>query len=72
MTDHARDVLAESQDEWLTVRDVARLLSVSTWQVRKWLKYKQFDKVMNPGKKLTRISRASYNRFVAKNRQASG
>ena len=68
----ARDLLQQAErEEWLAVRDVARLLSVSPWQVRKWLIGGQFDEIAVFSKKLTRISRASYDRFVTKNRQAS-
>jgi hypothetical protein len=66
----ADHLVAESrEEEWLAVRDVAVLLSVSTWQVRKWLILGQFDEIAVLGPKLTRISRASYDRFVAKNRR---
>ena len=66
------DLLASSRrEEWLTVKDVACLLSVSTWQVRKWLVFGQFDEIAVFSPRLTRISRAAYDRFVAKNRQAS-
>ena len=70
--DEARDLLTDSQrEEWLTVRDVARLLSVSPWQVRKWLVLGQFDEIAVFSPRLTRISRPAYDRFVAKNRRAS-
>ena len=59
------------REEWLTVKAVAGKLSVSTWQVRKWLEAGQFDEIVVFSKKLTRISQGSYDRFVAKNRQAS-
>lgn len=58
-------------EEWLSVRDVAKRLSVSTWQVRKWIEGGQFDEIAVFSKKLTRISKGAYDRFVAKNRQAS-
>ena len=68
----ARELLAASRrEEWLTVKDVACLLSVSAWQVRKWLVLGQFDEIAAFSPRLTRISRAAYDRFVAKNRQAS-
>lgn len=57
--------------DWLTVKAVSERLSVSTWQVRKWLEAGQFDEIVVFSKKLTRISKGAYNRFVAKNRQAS-
>ena len=70
--DPARKALEEADKaEWLTVPDVALRLSVSTWQVRKWLVLGQFDEIAVFSRKLTRISRASYDRFVAKNRRAS-
>lgn len=61
----------QARDEWLTVKDVSRLLAVSKWQVRKWLILGQFDEIAVFGPKLTRISKGAYDRFVAKNRQAS-
>ena len=57
--------------DWLTVQSVADRLSVSAWQVRKWLEAGQFDEIAVLGPKLTRISKGAYDRFVAKNRQAS-
>lgn len=57
--------------DWFTVREIAARLSVSTWQVRKWLEAGQFDEIVVFSPKLTRISRGAYDRFVAKNRQAS-
>ena len=57
--------------DWLSPRAVAGLLSVSVWQVRKWLECGQFDETVVFSKKLTRISRGSYQRFCAKNRQAT-
>ena len=69
-TDH--DLLTESRrEEWLAIKDVARLLSVSPWQVRKWLVLGQFDEIAVFSPRLTRISKAAYDRFVAKNRRAS-
>lgn len=70
----AREVVAQADqalEEWLTVKQIAAKLSVSTWQVRKWLILGQFDEVAVLGPKLTRISRGAYDRFVAKNRKAS-
>lgn len=52
--------------DWLTVRDVAHRLSVSQWQVRKWIEAGQFDEIVVFSKRLTRISRAAYLRFVEK------
>ena len=60
-----------SDPDWLTVRAVSERLSVSTWQVRKWLEAGQFDEIVVFSPKLTRISKGAYDRFVAKNRQAS-
>lgn len=57
--------------EWLSPADVARRLSVSAWQVRKWVEAGQFDEIAVFSKKLTRISRPAYDRFVAKNRRAT-
>lgn len=57
--------------DWLPVKDVATRLSVSTWQVRKWIECGQFDEIVVFSRKLTRISRRSYDRFVAKNRKAT-
>lgn len=57
--------------DWLSPRNVAKRLDVSTWQVRKWMDNGQFDEIVVFSKKLTRISRGSYDRFVAKNREMS-
>lgn len=57
--------------DWLSVREVAQRLDISTWQVRKWISAGQFDEIVTFSKKLTRISKGAYDRFVAKNRQAS-
>lgn len=62
---------ADQKVEWLTVKAVADRLSVSRWQVRKWMDAGQFDEIAVFGKKLTRISTGAYDRFVEKNRQAS-
>lgn len=61
----------EDDPDWLSIRTVAVRLSVSPWQVRKWLEAGQFDEVVVFSPKLTRISKGAYDRFVAKNRQAS-
>jgi excisionase family DNA binding protein len=61
----------EPQQDWLSIREVAHRLSVSTWQVRKWLDAGQFDEIAVLGKRLIRISRGSYERFVAKNQRVS-
>lgn len=72
LEDTARDLLEQSKrEDWLTVKAIAGKLSVSTWQVRKWLENGEFDEIAVFSKKLTRISRGAYDRFVAKNRQAS-
>lgn len=60
-----------SDPEWLTVRAVAEKLSVTTRQVRKWIAAEQFDEVKRFSRKLVRISRGSYDRFVAKERRES-
>lgn len=52
--------------DWLTVRAVAERLSVSQWQVRKWMQAGQFDEIAVLSPRLTRISRASYERFVTR------
>lgn len=62
--------LRETPD-WLSIREVAEKLSVSSWQVKKWIEAGQFDEIVVFSRKLTRISRGAYDRFVAKNRQAS-
>lgn len=62
---------SEPREDWLSIKDVACRLSVSTWQVRKWIDCAQFDEVVVFSKKLTRISLASYQRFVEKNRSAA-
>ena len=56
--------------DWLTVRAIAEKLSVSERQVRKWVAAKQFDEIKSFGPRLVRISRASYERFVAKSQAA--
>lgn len=55
--------------DWLTIRDVAGRLSVSQWQVRKWVACGQFDEIVVFSRKLTRISLGAYHRFVAKSRE---
>lgn len=57
--------------DWLSVSDVARRLSVSSWQVRKWIDSGQFDEIVVFSKRLTRISHAAYLRFVQKNQEAA-
>jgi hypothetical protein len=56
--------------DWLSIRTVADLLSVSPRQVRKWLEAGQFDVYVVFSKRVTRISRASYLRFVQKQQVA--
>ena len=59
-------VLAESQrEEWLTVREVARSLSVSRRQVWKWIGCSMFV-VKRFGPRLIRISRHSLQAFIDK------
>jgi hypothetical protein len=53
-------------EEWLSIARVALKLSVSTWQVRKWLEAGQFDEIAVFSKRVTRISRPSFERFVAR------
>lgn len=60
-----------SHPEWLTVSEVARRLSVRPKQVRKWIRASQFDEIAVLSPRVTRISYASYQRFVAKNRQSN-
>lgn len=56
--------------DWLSIRDVAKRLSVSSWQVRKWVEAGQFDEIAVFSPRLTRISLESYQRFVKKTRAA--
>src|SRR5688572_21778024 len=56
--------------DWLTVREVARRLSVHPKQIRKWVREGQFDEIAVFSQRLLRISRASYERFVKKSRAA--
>lgn len=57
--------------DWLKISDVAARLSVSDYQVRKWIQLGQFDELAAFSKRTIRISRASFDRFVDKNRRAS-
>lgn len=61
----------KADPDWLSVQDVAKKLSVSSWQVRKWIEAGQFDEIVVFSKRLTRISRPAYDRFVAKMQRAS-
>lgn len=63
-------VQPSTDPDWLTVRQVALKLSVSSRQVRKWLACGQFDEIAVFSKRLTRISLAAYQRFVEKNKAA--
>lgn len=71
------DILADSRAEealseaWLSVAQVALRLSVSSWQVRKWIENGQFDEIAVFSKRLTRISAPAFQRFVEKNRRAT-
>jgi transposase-like protein len=56
--------------DWLSIRDVARRLSVSRKQIRKWIECGQFDEIVVFSPRLTRISRGAYQRFVDKQRAA--
>jgi excisionase family DNA binding protein len=58
--------LVTHDPDWLTIREVARRLSVSQWQVRKWIEAGQFDEIVVFSKRLTRISHGAYLRFVEK------
>lgn len=58
-------------DDWLSVGTIAQRLEVSTWQVRKWIDAGQFDEIAVFSRKLTRVSKAAYDRFVDKNRRES-
>jgi transposase-like protein len=63
--------MSERHDpDWLSVRDVARRLSVNPKQVRKWIQAGQFDEIVVFSTRLTRISLAAYQRFVEKSRAA--
>lgn len=67
----AREVIAASErEEWLSVREVARRLSVNPKQVRKWIQAGQFDEIAVFSARLTRISSAAYRRFVKKSQAA--
>lgn len=74
MTDLDRSlsaIQAAEHEEWLSVSTIAQRLEVSTWQVRKWIDAGQFDEIAVFSRKLTRVSRAAYDRFVGKYRRAS-
>lgn len=62
-TPHRRQLI---DPDWLTVRAVASKLSVSERQVRKWIAAGQFDEIVAFSTRLTRISQASFARFIAK------
>ena len=56
--------------DWLTVRSIADRLSVSQSQVRKWMESGLFDEIVVFSPRLTRISKASFDRFMQKIRAA--
>ncbi len=56
--------------DWLTIKDVARRLSVSPKMVRKWMHAGQFDEIVAFNERVIRISLASYHRFIQKRRAA--
>lgn len=62
--------MTPTDPEWLTIRDVARRLSVGQKQVRKWIAAAQFDEIAVFSPRVTRISFAAYQRFVEKSRAA--
>jgi excisionase family DNA binding protein len=67
MTEPAR---VPTDPDWLTIREVARRLSVTPKQIRKWIESGQFDEVVVFSKRVTRISLEAYQRFVQKMRAA--
>jgi excisionase family DNA binding protein len=56
--------------DWLSVREVARRLSVHQKLVRKWIHAGQFDEVVYFNQRLVRISIGAYQRFIDKQRAA--
>jgi excisionase family DNA binding protein len=50
--------------DWLTVRDVARLLQVSPATVRRWLRYRRLRGVLVGGRAGYRIRRADLETFL--------
>ncbi len=61
----------KTDPDWLKVSEVARRLSVSQYQVRKWIAAGQFDEMCVFGKRLLLVSRASYQRFIEKHRKVA-
>lgn len=57
--------LRETPD-WLSIRDVAEKLSVSSWQVKKWIEAGQFDGVTRPSQKRCLIPAPSVVAFVTR------
>ncbi len=57
-----------SESDWLSVSEVAKRLSVSKSQVRKWIAAGLFDEIVVFSPRLTRISRSSFDRFMKKSR----
>jgi len=56
--------------DWLSIKEVAAKLSVSSRQVRKWMLAGKFDEIVVFSERVTRISLASYLRFVEKSKAA--
>lgn len=56
--------------DWLSIKDIARRLSVSPKMVRKWMHAGQFDEIVAFNQRIIRISLGSYRRFVEKQRAA--
>ena len=70
MADDAHRLLEDAdRADWLSIRDIAHRIGVSPWQVRKWIENGQFDEIAVFSRKLTRVSRGAYDRFVDRNRQ---
>ncbi len=58
--------MKELDPDWLTIKEVAGRLQVGPKQVRKWIKAGQFREIAVFSKRLIRISRVSYEAFLAK------
>lgn len=57
--------MTDQRETWMTVKDVAVMLSVSRRQVWKWIANGQFE-AKKFGPQMTRVSRASIDTFIAK------
>lgn len=55
---------------WLSIKDIAATLGVSRALVRKWLHAGQFDEYVVMNQRVIRISRASYHRFIEKQKRS--